>query len=224
MSVSNKKADTKTLKDEIWAILKEIAESQKKGEKQMEEFREDIKKSKEEFDLSMKKSEEKHDREMEKFRENLEKSREEFNLSIEKINGTMGSWSHNIGDFAEEYFQNSFEQGKKNFFGEHFDNIESNVKNIEPRDEYDIVLTNEKYVGIIEVKFKGHVNNIPDILKKANNFRDDFPKYKEHKIYLGLASMSFYKELEEKCKNEGIAIIKQVGDNVIITDEHLKAF
>jgi uncharacterized FlaG/YvyC family protein len=84
MSVSNKKADTKTLKDETWATLKEIAESQKKADRRMEEFREDLKKSSEEFDRR-----------------------------IEKINGTMGSWSHNIGDFAEDYFVNSFEQGKK---------------------------------------------------------------------------------------------------------------
>jgi len=106
MSVSNRKATTKTLKDETWATLKEIAESQKKAdrrkkkfdrriEKSREKFREDLKKSKEEFDLSMK------------------KSREEFDRRIEKINGTLGSWSHNIGDFAEDYFINSFEQGKK---------------------------------------------------------------------------------------------------------------
>ena len=181
----------------VWATLDRIAKSH-------DEFREDIKKSREEFDLGMK------------------KSREEFDRRIEKINGTLGSWSHNIGDFAEEYFQNSFEQGKKNFLGEHFDVLRENMKGI--KSEYDIVLINGKCVGIIEVKFKGHEKDVSNVVDKVKTFREDFPDYKEHKIYLGLASMSFYKELEEKCKNEGIAIIKQVGDNVIITDEHLKAF
>jgi Skp family chaperone for outer membrane proteins len=214
------KKTTEQLIDEVWATLDRTAKSH-------EEFREDLKKS-----------EEKHDREMEKFRENLEKSREEFDCRIEKsrekynrswkkleeIMEKVGLGHDEPGDFAEEYFQNSFEQGKTNFFGEHFDKLRKNLKGDESEDEYDIVLINGEYVGIVEVKFKGHVNNIPDILKQANTFRENFPKYKEHKIYLGLASMSFYKELEEKCKDEGIAIIKQVGDNVVITDEHLKAF
>ena len=55
-------------------------------------------------------------------------------------------------------------------------------------------------------------------------FRENFPKYQNHKAYLGLATMSFYPELEKECIQEGIAIIKQVGDTVVINDEHLKAF
>jgi hypothetical protein len=62
------------------------------------------------------------------------------------------------------------------------------------------------------------------VLKKAETFRILFPHYKEFKIYLGLASMSFYPELEQKCISKGIAIIKQVGDTVVINDTHLKVF
>jgi len=36
--------------------------------------------------------------------------------------------------------------------------------------------------------------------------------------------MSFYPELEQECINEGIAIIKQVRDTVVINDKHLKVF
>jgi hypothetical protein len=36
--------------------------------------------------------------------------------------------------------------------------------------------------------------------------------------------MAFYPELEQECINQGIAIIQQVGDNVIINDAHLKVF
>jgi hypothetical protein len=36
--------------------------------------------------------------------------------------------------------------------------------------------------------------------------------------------MSFYPKLEQECENNGIAIIKQVGDNVIINDKHLKTY
>ena len=86
------------------------------------------------------------------------------------------------------------------------------------------MLINGKYIGIIEVKFKAHENDLPKVLKKAETFRENFPKYQNHKIYLGLATMAFYTKLEEECIKQGIAIIKQVGDTVVINDEHLKVF
>jgi signal peptidase I len=109
------------------------------------------------------------------------------------------------------------------------DTVAINDKHLKNRwqgveDEYDIVLYNHASVAIIEVKYKAHINNISDVLKKAETFRILFPQYKDFKIYLGLASMSFYPELEQECINEGIAVIKQVGDTVVINDEHLKTF
>ena len=51
-----------------------------------------------------------------------------------------------------------------------------------------------------------------------------YPDYKNHKVYLGLATMAFYPELENECEKAGIAIVKQVGNKVIIAHEHIKAF
>jgi len=143
-----------------------------------------------------------------------------------RIEAEMGKWSNNQGCFAEEYFFNSFDEEQQNFFGEHFDEIEKNVK---PKikgfkDEYDIVMYNDKSVAIVEVKYKAHKNDIPKVLKKAETFRMFFPSYKDCKIYLGLASMSFYDELEQECIDQGIAVIKQVGDTVVINDTNLKVF
>ena len=92
------------------------------------------------------------------------------------------------------------------------------------KDEFDIVLYNHTSVALIEVKYKAHTNDIPKILKKADTFRFLFPHYNDRKIYLGLASLSFYAELEQECINQGIAIIKQAGDTVVINDAHLKVF
>jgi hypothetical protein len=151
----------------------------------------------------------------------------ETDRQIKKVNETLGSWANNHGSFAEEYFYNSFENGRQNFFGEKFDRIMKNVvagidENI--ADEYDILLINGKSIGIVEVKYKAHENDVPKVLKKAVTFRANFPKYAGHQVYLGLATMAFYPKLEQTCINEGIAIIKQVGDSVVINDEHLKVF
>jgi anaerobic selenocysteine-containing dehydrogenase len=147
---------------------------------------------------------------------------QEVAKSQKELQKTVGAWANNQGAFAEEYFFNSFESGRQNFFGEKFDEIKKNIKGIEKDDEYDILLINGEYIGIIEVKFKAHENDIPKVLRKAETFSENFPKYKNHKIYLGLATMAFYPELEQECVNEGIAVIKQIGDTVVINDENLK--
>jgi hypothetical protein len=184
----------------VWAMLQELTQSQKETDRQMKET-----------DRQMKET----DRQM-----------KETDRQMKELQKTVGGIANNQGSFAEEYFFNSFENGKQNFFGEKFNDISKHLKNRwqSMEDEYDIVLYNHASVAIIEVKYKAHVNDIPIVLKKAETFRILFPNYKNFKIYLGLASMSFYDELEQECINEGIAIIKQVGDAVVINDKHLKVF
>jgi hypothetical protein len=157
----------------------------------------------------------------------FEKSREDFDRRMKKLQEQIGGWAENQGEFAEEYFFNSFEQGQMSFFGEQFDEIEKNLKpkkknNIQ--DEYDIVMSNGSSVAIVETKYKAHKKDIERVINKANTFRILCPDYKNFKIYLGLASLSFYPELEQECIAQGIAVIKQVGETVIINDKELKVF
>jgi len=191
--------------ESFWAALQVLTERQAETDRQMKETDRQMK----ETDRQMKET----DRKM-----------KETDRQIDKVNATVGSWSYNQGRFAEEYFFNSFEKGKQNFFGEKFDEIKKNLKGTETDDEFDLVMLNGHTLGLIEVKFKAHENDIPKVLKKASTFKSNFPKYKNHKVYLGLATMAFYPELEEECIRQGIAVIKQVGDTVVINDKHLKAF
>ena len=158
------------------------------------------------------------------FKQEMAESRAEFDRRMKRLDESIGGVSNSNGLFAEEYFFNSFEKGNRTFLGETFDDIERNVKGLESKDEYDIVFINGKSVGIIEVKYKGRLDDIPKILNKANTFRTNYPKFQNHKIYLAMASMTFHQRLEDECRKEGIAIVKQVGDTVVINDEHLKAY
>ena len=150
----------------------------------------------------------------------------EADKRMKKLEELYGGISYNTGAVAEEYFFNSFENGKTDFFGEKFDEIEKNVKGIKPgyKDEYDILLINGHTIGIIEIKYKANINDIPQIIRKAETFRVNFPEYAKCKVFLGLASMAFYPELEAECKTAGIAIIKQVGESIFINEEHLKIY
>jgi len=220
---------------------RKLAESQTAAEKRRAEFEQEMKRSREGFEQEMKQSREGFEQEMKRSREDFDRRlaessekldrdlvrmREEFDNRMKKQEDLAGSWNNNFGAFAEEYFFNSFANGKQNFFGEKFDEIEQKVKGIKKgfKDEYDILLINGQAIGIVETKFKAHQNDVPKILRKADTFRVNFPEYKNHRVYLGLATLSFYPELEQECEGHGIAIIKQVGDVVVINDKNLKVF
>ena len=199
----------------------------KENEQRRKENEQLIEKHRADFEQEMKKSRADFEQKVKENDRQIKESRADYERRMKKFEETMGSWANNHGSFAEEYFANSFENGRRNFFGEKFDEIVKNAKGFidkTVKDEYDILLINGKVIGIIEVKFKAHENDITKVLRKAETFRVNFPQYQHHRIYLGLATLAFYPELEQACINQGIAVIKQVGDTVVINDEHLRAF
>ena len=152
----------------------------------------------------------------------------ETDRQISRLEKQIGGVTNSHGQFAEEYFVNSLRQGKKTLLGEKFDKlikaavVEDDKNKVKA--EFDIILVNGKSVAIIEVKFRARDKDMDKVLKKVKPFRAKFPEYQKHKLYLGLASMVFDENIENKCKENGIAIIKQVGDTVVIHDENLKTF
>lgn len=214
--MENRTDNQPATQESVWAAF---SENERLLKESRVEFGKSIAESRAEFEKSIAKS-------RAEFEKSMAKSRADSDRRMKKIEETLGAWANNHGDFAEEYFFNSFENGKQTFFGERFDRIEKNLKPLdyEIKDEYDIVLVNGKSVAIIEVKFKAHEHDVPKVLSKVNTFRANYPRYLHHRVYLGLASLSFYPSVEQECKKQGIAIIKQVGNMVIINDAYLKVF
>ena len=156
----------------------------------------------------------------------FEKSCAEFDKRMAELSRHIDGMSKSNGLFAEDYFFNSFERGQQTFFGEKFDDIRRNVSTlvIGSKDEYDIVMLNGKSVGIVEIKYRARKDDIAQIIRKAKTFRSNFPNYRKHQLYLALASLTFSQQLEGECIKKGIAIVKQVGDTVVINDKHLKIY
>ena len=135
--------------------------------------------------------------------------------------------SRSNGAAAEEYFYNALQHGNKKLFGEEFDDVfrgekRKTIKGFE--DEYDIMLFNHRAVCIVEVKYKADSNDVLQVLRKERTFRRNFPEHNKKKLYLAMASLSFHPLTEKACKDNGIAIMKQVGDTIVVSDENLKVF
>jgi len=167
----------------------------------------------------------KFDRTDEKF-DRTEAQMAKTDKALKKLGVTIGSLTNNTGSMTEEYFYNSLKQ--KPILGKiKYDRVDRNIKGNIPTivDEFDIVMYNGDSIAIIECKSKAHVNDLKKLMdKKAANFRQLFPYYKDYKIYLGLASFSFYDELKEMAKENGIAILKNAGDVPKIEADNLKAY
>ena len=207
--------------DEIRAILRDMAVSQAASSAEFERWRQE---SNVEFALWRKESNAEFALWRQESNADFDRRSADFDRRIIKLESSIGSINNNIGRVTEYFFVTSFEHGKRNFFGEEFYELRKNVGGMKIAAEYDIVLINDSSIAIIEVKYKAHENDIPNVLKKAATIRVNFPEYQGHKVYLGLASMAFYPELEQACIDNGIAVVKQVGDTMVLNYENLRAY
>jgi len=189
------KIDNTATPESVWALLRELAVSQK------------------DTDIKMKEA-----AEMQK----------DNSLQIKALKEMIGGMSNSSGMFAEEFFFNSINNSEKKLFGEHFNDCISSSKRFNKdnrlRSEQDVLLFNGEAVAIIEVKYKARKEDIQKLIDRLPVFKTLYPEYKSHRIYLGLAAMAFDKNVEDDTIKEGIAIIKQVGETVIVSDENLKVF
>jgi len=138
----------------------------------------------------------------------------------------VGGMANSHGQSTEEYFFNSLFDNPR-LGNIKFDEISKNLHNKIPNleDEFDITMFNGKNVGLIECKYRAKEEDVVKLIEnKVSNFRQLFPFYADHTIYLGIASFSFDKKLEKFAKENGVAILKQKGDVVEIEADNLKAY
>ena len=148
-------------------------------------------------------------------------------IFLKKLGQQIGGVSNSNGDMAEEFFFNALYHGKREMFGEKFDDV---IKDIKVgfrgyEDQYDVVLMNGRSTCVVEVKYKADSADLPPkVIRKAQTFRQNFPQHSAKKLFLALAAMSIHPLTEQACIDNGIAIIKQLGDTIVIHDESLKTF
>jgi uncharacterized protein YukE len=207
--------------ESVLASVKEMfAASDARFDRALAKSRAEADQRRADFDRALAKSRAEFEKEMKQYNQRSA----ELNEQLKQLGEQVGGWNNSHGRFAEEFFINSFKRGHKNFFGERFNDIMNNLKGTETDDEFDIVLLNGHSVAIVEVKFKVRDKDIKKIVKKSTAFKINYPKYQHHLFYIGMASLVFEKGAEQDCVENGIAVIKQIGDTVIINDKNLKTF
>jgi hypothetical protein len=161
----------------------------------------------------------------EKQRQEDEKKRQEdwlqFRREIKEINKNLGGLSNTMGEWVEGYFQN---QVSKRFKSMGYIFTEKGNKTFENPDgtkyaEVDNWLENSDCVMAIEVKSVATTKHIEDHIERmqkiANRLKE---KGDSREVLASVAAMSFKQGVEELAKQNGMFVITQSGENLIIED------
>ena len=147
-------------------------------------------------------------------------------MLTEKLNRmgiTLGNVTINQGDVAEEFFFNSLANAP-HLGSIYFDDIEKNghKRRGKTEEEYDLIMTNGDVVGIVEVKYKAHENDLDRLDRKMQNFKKLFPIYQNYKQYGAIASFHINDDAKEAALSRGYFVLQRSGD-VVHTEsgEHL---
>jgi len=206
----------KELKELVASLVvsqKELIESQKRTDEQLDKLRESQKKTDEQLDKLME-SQQMTDEQLKKTDEELRKMFANTDKELSKLAKMVGNIGNNQGEVAEEYFINSLKDRLK-IGNLHFDYLLQNVhlRTKKINDEFDILLINDKNIALIEVKYKVHPNVIDSLDKKIEHLKL-MKEYRTYKIYAGVAGFKIPDEVIKKAKEKGYFVLKRNG-NVI---------
>ena len=202
-------------------------------------------KSSKKFDADLKKSREEADRrsaEADRRSAALEKSIKELDKkfaetadfvnkttdAIKNLHKEVGGIGESNGAVAEETIFNALAVdmsfGGVEFY-ESYRNMKKKIKAQNIEGEYDILLTNGNTVAIIEAKWDVKYGDASKLATtQIENFRKLFPEYNDYKIMLGIGGMSFESRAIEEAKQQGVAIIKVIGNKAEFYTDGMKIF
>jgi Holliday junction resolvase-like predicted endonuclease len=142
-------------------------------------------------------------------------SQQETIRKLDKLGELYGNIGQNQGDVAEEFFFNSL-ANDTHLGSIHFDDIEKNghKRRGKTEEEYDIIMTNGDAVGIVEVKYKAHENDLDKLDRKMQNFKKLFPIYQNYKQYGAIASFQINDTAKREALKRGYFVLQRSGDLV----------
>jgi hypothetical protein len=144
---------------------------------------------------------------------------------LNRLSELYGGVSSNQGSAAEEFFFNSLTADPE-VGGIKFDRIMPNVQiNTKTKQgEFDIVLVNGNSVAVVEVKYKVHPSDIAKVTKNLKRYREFYPEHKNYKLYGGIAGFSVPADAVKAAKEQGLFVLKRVGQVVKTDAKEMRAF
>ncbi len=160
--------------------------------------------------------------EMREFRDKMDRDSHERKLEQLRFNRELGDIAHKQGRMAEDLVAPSICHILRDTFKiptkyECAANVR--CKRIDPRDnsrmkEFDVVAECDGYVLVVETKSTPKSTDIPELLETMGEFRVYFPRYKDKKVFAGLAMLYAPKNVVKHASSEGLLILA-VGEELM---------
>ena len=198
-----------SIKEETAESIRENRESAREDRESMRKLRESQEKTDEQI---------KEDREsMRKLRESQKETSKEIDrigIYIKNFNKKFEGMISTLSKGTEEFFFSSLKE-KLTLGNIKFDDAIKNVREGQNSIEYDILLLNGEYVAIIEVKMSANPLEVKELKEqKIEAFRQMYPKYKNHKLLFGVASLTTNQRLESELRKHNGFLLTQKGDHL----------
>ena len=141
---------------------------------------------------------------------------------LDKTISTLNGLGLNMGMSAEELFANSIEKTMEVDKVKYYEMAKNHLilsENGKVLSEIDILLFNQKYICIIEVKHRAKLEDLIKLIEKTiPNFIKIETKFQNFEILPFIAAMSFYKEIFEFAKENKIGLLKYRGEHFKLVD------
>lgn len=134
---------------------------------------------------------------------------------LERMGIMLGNIGQNQGDVAEDFFFQSLIKDN-HLGGIRFDDVAKNMEKHrgQIQEEYDLVMTNGDAIGIVEVKYKAHENDLDKLDRKMKHFKKLFPIYQNYKQYGAIASFHINDKAKKEALRRGYFVLQRSGDLV----------
>ena len=169
---------------------------------------------------------EKVEREERETKEKVEREEREtkWEREMKSMNKRFGDFTNSYGEEAEVLFHRSIDKTKK-VANIQFDKLFLNLTPRRQGSEYDMVLVNGEYVGLVEVKRSASLDDLKKFIEiQTKTFRIDMPEYKDKKLICIIACIKYEKDLLVKAKEAGVCVLFKDGVHIKEKYEYLKEF
>ena len=149
---------------------------------------------------------------IEKILEEIALSQAEGNKQMKEIRKELGGMARTKGEALEYSFFTSFRNSlilEKNKYSRIYTKVKGKyvLEGEKKKQEFDIVLKNEKKVAIIEVKAKPNSKDLDDLERIRNAYIPCFPMDKDKEVIIYMGSSNYNEDIVDKAKKKKIELL-----------------
>lgn len=187
--------------EDIWRILREVAEAQKETSRQLQEAKEQFKET---------------DR---KFQE-TDRKFQDTDRRLKEVTANIGKLGNRLGDFIEE----AVRPAAVRLFRERGIEVHEVHQNIRSQRggeglELDLLVVNDQDVVAIECKSNLGLDDVNEHLQRLAKLKRLLPRYADNRVYGAVAAMVIPDNVAQYAYRKGLYVIGQNGEHLEIRND-----